>query len=210
MSDIRTKLLMGTTISAVSIMLVMAIGITSEQNTGVAATAFPMMGHFEIMVVNPDGTTSYAQGDNFITGAAKIDVATAVFEGSALAGTYNCTRLGTGTPVVGVDGLNGPLATTGVKCTGDAAPTGASMVCNGLGSTAGAAEQCVATTVHVMDAGDCNPCTISEVEIFVGTTGSPGTVGAIFAYTALTGDVVANAGAEVTTTYKIATGGTVV
>jgi len=208
MSDIRTKLLMGTTISAVSLMLVMAIGITSEQNSGTAGTALAMMGHFEIMVVNPDGTTSYTQSDNFISGAAKTDVATAVFEGAALAGTYDCVILGTGTPIVTTDGVLTALGDTGVKCTDDVAPAGAEMVCNGLGNADGTAEQCVATTKHIMDATDCDPCTITEAAIGVGVSGAADIV-TPFAFTALTASVVANAGAEVTTTYKIATGGIV-
>ncbi len=117
MSDIRTKLLLGTTISAVSIMLVMAIGISSEQYTGSNAIAsYGMNGHFEIMVVNPDGTTSYAQSDNFITGPAKDNTAALLLEGTAFpGGVPNCILLGTGTAVNTADGVNTALGDTGVK-----------------------------------------------------------------------------------------------
>jgi len=207
MSDIRTKLLMGTTISAVSLMLVMAIGISSEQNNvSDASTTFGLLGHFEIMVENPDGTASYAQSDNFVTGAAKTDVAELVFLGNAIAGKYDCTRLGSGTPVVGTDGVNAAFAVTGLACGDDASGT---EVCDGGGATSGTAEICTITTVHTMDS-DCDPsCTITEVEIGVGTSGLNNVLSDRFAYTALDGNVIANNGAEVTTTYKVATGGTI-
>ena len=160
---------MGTTISAVSLMLVMAIGIASVQNTGTtASTPFALMGHFEIMVENLDGTTSYVQTDNFINGLAKTNVGEALFEGVALNQPNDCTILGTGTPTNADDGITagGILATTGVACSDDVAPNNGSINCDGLGdSVILTAENCVIVTVHTTDAADCNPCDIDEAAI---------------------------------------------
>ena len=67
MSDIRTKLLLGTSISSVTIMLFMAAGFaTNTTELFTTELILPLNGHVTVMAVNPDGTVSYAQGDNFI------------------------------------------------------------------------------------------------------------------------------------------------
>jgi len=187
----------------------MAIGFGSVQNSGTAGTALGIAGHFEILVENPDGTTSYLQTDNFINGAAKTNVATAVFENVALNQPNNCIILGTGNPDDTSNGIVAALGTTGVKCTDDLVPAGAFMICNGLADSGTTAEQCVAVTKHVTDAADCNPCTITEAAIGVGTSGNAA-LGSTFAYGDLNAAIIANAGATVTTVYIVATGGVVV
>ena len=201
---------MGTTISAVSLMLVMAIGVSSVQNSGTTTgTSLGIMGHFEIMVVNPDGTTSYAQSDNFITGNTKDNTAALLLEGTAFpGGVPNCIKLGTGTAVDTADGLNAPLDTTATKCVADGG--GASQACNADGTTQGAAAICTSVTEHTM-AADCSPsCVISEASFGAGTSGGGNTLTDIFSYTALSATVTANTDALVTTTYKIATGGVII
>jgi len=212
MSDIRTKLLLGTTISAVSVMLVMAIGISSEQKVADASSTLGLLGNFQIMVQNPDGTTSYMQTDNFIAGVAKDNVAALVILGTAFpGGAPDCIKLGTGTAVDTTDGLNAPLDTTATKCSGDAtinAP-GPSQVCNTDGTTTGAAAICTIITEHTT-AGDCSPsCVISEASFGAGTSGNQD-LSNLFSYTNFGTDVTANEGAVVTTTYRIAFGGPIV
>jgi len=214
MSDIRTKLLMGTTISAVSIMLVMAIGITTEQNNVSAGNvaALGLMGHFEIKVVNPDGTISYAQGDNFVNGAAKTDVARAVFFGVAaepLLGTYDCTLLGTNiaNTLPGANDILNKLGTTGLACASDPGPV-PGVTCDGLGASGapGTAEKCTIVTEHTLGT-DCDPsCVLTVVAIGTGAQGDAD-LGSVFAFTDLDGDITANLGANATVTYIVATGG---
>jgi len=210
MSDIRTKILMGTTISAVSLMLVMAIGISSVQNSGsIAGTSLGIAGHFEIMVVNPDGSASYVQADNFINGAAKTNVGNALFTGATLNQPNDCIILGVGTPDNASDGIATALTVTGTACSDDSAPNTGSINCNGLGdSVITTAEQCVVVTKHVTDS-DCAPCDISEAAIGTGTTGQTALVTTL-AYTGLTSTITANVGATVTTTYKVAIAGDIV
>ena len=205
---------MGTTISAVSIMLVMAIGITSEQNNVSAGNvaALGLQGHFEIKVVNPDGTTSYAQGDNFVNGGAKNDVASHIFTGDGLAGVYDCTLLGTNpdATLAGADDILNKLGSTGVACGSDTGPV-PDVTCNAAGTSGspGAASICTITTEHTMDAADCDPCVLTVVAIGTGVLDATDLV-AVFAFTDLDNDITANAGANATVTYIVATGGPVV
>jgi len=212
MSDIRTKILMGTTISAVSVMLVMAVGMaTVQNNVPTAGTALGLMGHFEIMVQNPDGTASYAQGDNVVVGPGKNALAGDQFDGTGAtqSGPFICTQLGTGTNDNTADDINAVLTDTAEAC--DASVTGN---CAFGGTTAGAqlGAQCTIITVATIDgiAGvDANDqclltCLLTEVRLQEAGSGT------IFAQTALGTDVVANTQAEVTVTYKIAVGGAVV
>ena len=211
MSDIRTKILMGTTISAVSLMLVMAIGVSSVQNSGTTAgTSLGLMGHFEIMVQNPDGSASYVQADNFINGAAKNNVGTALFEGVALLQPNDCIILGTGTATDASDGIATALTLTGVACSDAAIPNTGSIDCNDLGdSVLTTAQQCTVVTKHVTDT-DCSPCDITNAAIGTGVTDAAALV-STFAYTVLTGGpITANEGATVTTTYRVAIAGDLV
>jgi len=212
MSDIRTKILMGTTISAVSVMLVMAVGMaTVQNNVPTAGTALGLMGHFEIMVENPDGTVSYAQGDNVVVGAGKNALAGDQFDGTGAtqSGPFICTELGTGTNDNTADDLNAVLTDTDEAC--DASVTGN---CGFGGTTAGAqlGAQCtIITEATIDDTGGVDgndqcltTCDLTEVRLQAAGGGI------IFAHTALDSSVTANTQAIVTVTYKIAVGGAVV
>ena len=71
MSDIRTKLLLGTSIGAVTMMFVMAAGIDFSNDANVTEMGVPIMGHATVMAIHPDGSAQYAQGDNEIMGEGK-------------------------------------------------------------------------------------------------------------------------------------------
>lgn len=197
MSDIRTKILLGTTISAVSVMLVMAIGMVSEQEP-TASSTLGIMGHFEMTVTNPDGTVHYVQTDNAFTGAGKEGIANASFGDGALPG-FNCTRLGTGVNDQSLEDLKAVLATTGVACDGDLTnncPGGDAAIAVTNGAV------CTITTEHTLDT-DCSPsCVLTEASL----NNAAGTV--IAAHTGLSTDVVANLNAKVALVYVAITGGT--
>ena len=96
MSDIRTKLLLGTTMASVSLMMVMAVRLgTIQNNQPSAASTLGLMGHFEIIVENPDGTVSYAQGTNVVTASLKNAAGDRLFEANGA--IFNCIMLGNGT-----------------------------------------------------------------------------------------------------------------
>ena len=169
------------------------------------------MGHFEIMVENPDGTVSYAQGDNVVVGAGKNALAGDQFDGTGAtqSGPFICTELGTGTNDPTADDIDAVLTDTDEAC--DADVTGN---CSFGGTTAGAqlGAQCsIVTVATIDDTGGIDgndqcllTCTLTEVRLQEAGSGT------VFAHTALDSSVVANTQAEVTTTYKIAVGGPVV
>lgn len=125
MSDIRTKLLLGTTISAVTIMFVMASGVNIFANdTSVSEMSFPIIGHVTVLAVNPDGSTSYIQTDNALLGAGKTLAAIQLFDGSAsgaaLGEAFNCIALGNdGSVDVTTSTLTDPLTNTPAACDTD-------------------------------------------------------------------------------------------
>ena len=199
MSDIRTKILLGTTISAVSVMLVMAVGMASVQANTPTET-LGLAGHFEVVVNNPDGTTYYSQGDNVVVGAGKQAVGDELFDGTAVtsAGQFLCTILGTGTFSATGENLAGALGNTLVACDGDASGN-----CNNAGS-ATTSEVCTIVTSAIIDddtgTDECSPaCELTEVRLEV----SGGTV---FSQTALATNVFASTDATVVTTYTMTIG----
>ena len=115
MSDIRTKLLLGTTITSVSLMLVMAVSLGTVQNNPTATSALGVMGHFEIIVQNPDGSAYYAQGDNVVTAAGKNAAGDRLFDTAGL--VFNCIMLGNGTNSDAAATITAVLVNTGVDCT---------------------------------------------------------------------------------------------
>jgi len=210
MSDIRTKLLMGTTISAVSVMLVMAVSMGAVQTNVPANSAFALAGHFEIMVENPDGSVAYVQGDNTITGPGKDTLAQNQFDGTTASGPYICTQLGTGTNVALADDIATALTNTLAVC--DLLVGGANLNCGTEGTFGTLGTQCTIITIATIDgiggvdgSDECIPtCTLTEVRLEEASSGT------IFAQTGLDVDIVANTQATVTVTYKIAVGGAVV
>ena len=204
MSDNREKLLLGTTITVVSLMLVMAVSLGAVQNNGPSAsTTLGLMGHFEIMVENPDGTVYYAQTDNTVTAAGKNKAGDDLFGVDARTGPFLCTQLGTGANNVASATITTALTDTKVAC--DALPVGSDAGANG---PAGAAQVHTITTAAVIDddvgVDQCVPsCLLTEVVL------GNAAIANVFSHTALSTSVVVNTGATVTTVYKVATGGVI-
>jgi len=209
MSDIRTKILLGTTISAVSLMLVMAVSMGAVQNNVPVSTTLGLVGHFEIFVDNPDGSAYYAQTDNTVTKAGKEKGGDDLFTVNARTGPFLCTQLGTGANNVASASITTPLTDTDEVC--DAGPTSANAAANGA---AGAAQVNTITTIATIDGiggvdgnDQClTTCNLTEVVLHAGPAQN---TGAIFAHAALSDAVVANTQASVTVVYKVATGGTI-
>ena len=197
MSDIRTKILLGTTISAVSVMLVMAIGMVTQQEP-TASSTLGIAGHFEMIVTNPDGTVSYVQTDNAFTGDGKEAIGGGSFGDSGAPG-LTCTRLGTGVNDQTAEDLDAVLGTTGVACDADLTnncPGGDATITVTDGAV------CTVTTEHTLST-DCSPaCLLTEASL----NNAAGSI--IAAHTGLSTDVVANEGADVALVYVAITGGT--
>jgi len=197
MSDIRTKLLFGTTIASVSLMLVMAVSLGAVQiNEPEANTSLVVMGHWTVMAVNPDGTTSYSQSDNVVTAAGKNLAGDRLFDAASGQGVFNCIQLGNGTNDNTEATINAALTDTAALC--DGTGVGADAAQNGVGDP-----QVTTLEVTITITGtDCPfTCTLTEAAL-----GDSVAMTNVFAHTALDSSVVVNDGADVTVTYIVSTG----
>jgi len=140
MSDIQTKLLLGTSIGAVAMIFVMAAGSDAFQSNTSATDTGLIMGHVTVMAVHPDGSTSYSQSDNLILDAGRQEAFKQLFDGTRadVAGEFDCMRLGNATtPVLATAGLTSVLPTLPISCDDDNTPSNAAFVndCTGASST---------------------------------------------------------------------------
>ena len=95
MSDIRTKLLLGTTLSALAMIFVMAVGVDAfDTKTTTASQPLSLYGHVTVWALHPDGSSSYAQGDNTIT--TSEDGIRQLVDASFTSDPFNCIDIGTG------------------------------------------------------------------------------------------------------------------
>ncbi len=109
---------MGTTIGALTIMFVMASGFDFSSDIATAEKYLPMMGHATVMAVNPDGSVSYAQGDNAIFGDGKDLAGDRLYGGGAAA--FVCIGMGDAvTPTPGTQTLTSALTDTIATADGD-------------------------------------------------------------------------------------------
>jgi len=117
MSDIRTKLLLGTTLASIAMIFVMAAGVDAfDTKATTAIQASGMNGHVTVMAVHPDGSISYSQGDNAIIAGTLSIAQTQLHDGdtASAAGAFECINIGTGDGTTGDDVT--PLTTTGQGC----------------------------------------------------------------------------------------------
>ena len=202
MSDIRTKLLLGTTIGALAMIFVMAVGVDSfKTNTTVSDTEFQIMGHVTVMAVHPDGSVSYAQGDNSIQQLGRDAALLQLFDRgtSATTGVFDCIRIGDGPVPVST----GKVALDSVMNDG----TTALQICDDSGGT---------TNTELSNEGTINSTStdiISEFTILAGDL-TAGTVtiteavlensgGLVVSHVELGSPVPAVLGTVVTITYSI-------
>jgi len=200
MSDIRTKLLLGTSIGALAMIFVMAVGFdTFDTKTGIAVQGTMLNGHITAIAVHPDGSMSYAQGDNAIQDTGLDPAASQLFDaGTAGAGNvFDCIRIGTGS-VAGdpltIDTVMGAAATALQVC-----GEGSTLVAGGdPGDIAITADFTMladdlidngATTVTVTEAvlEDSGGNVLSKVDLAAGVLGNLGTTITITYTMTLTG-----------------------
>lgn len=201
MSDIRTKILLGTTISAVSVMLVFAVSFAAIQtNSPTANSALGVMGHLTVTVTNPDGSMHYAQGDNTLVGAAKKTAAQTLFDASVAATTFTCMQLGNGTFSAASDGNTTPLLNSLVGCDGTADTS------SRAGLTDGAGYNLQLETDIITVGEDCSlTCLITEAAL--GETGSvDSTLNNPLSHVDIV-DITVSNGASVNLKYNMTTGG---
>jgi len=204
MSDIRTKLLLGTSIGAVTMMFVMAAGIDFSNDANVTEMAVPIMGHATVLAVNPDGSATYAQADNEIMAAGK-NIAALELYSNTRTGAFLCVGAGTdGTVVTTTQALTTPLATTLVVCDG----TGGVQTVPGTDAsgTDVSNERTVIATIVIIDGTQ----TLTEVALSNagggGTMGSAAFIAGTISHVDLAADVDVVGGTEVTITFTMSTG----
>lgn len=210
MSDIRTKLLLGTSISAVTMMLVMAAGFATNTNEiSTSELILPLNGHVTVMAINPDGIISYAQGDNFIFGSGKDLAASALYDPNAgsRAAAFVCVGLGEeafATVTESDKALTSALGTTNVVCS-TAVPTANVSGVDGAG-VGNKVDIIVATTIAVGEG------TTTITEVALSNAGGGGlasaaafTNGAI-SHIKLAAGIDVVEGTEITVTYTMETG----
>ena len=173
MSDIRTKLLLGTTMGALAMMFVMAVGVDAfDTTTTTAVQPGVLMGHATVMAVHPDGSMSYSQGDNAIIAGGLVPAITQLMDGTvAVAGNvFNCVRIGTGAP-------GAPSGNVGAGAI-TLLPTTTAQNCDGAATTAnagGAATINTSFTIVGTDVAPVNTGTVTIQEALLeDATGSPG------------------------------------
>jgi len=203
MSDIRTKLLLGTSIGAVTMMLFMASGIISTNDSIATTQTFPMFGHVEVLAVHPDGSSSYSQGDNLILGEGKDRAGAFLYDPAGAPGPFVCIGMGdAGTVVESDDGLTAALATF-VKC-----DTTTNASAGGVDGGAGAGS--VAVVEVVMPAIDADDLTngaglVTEVALGSGGGASVAITG-VLSHIDLAVNVPVVLNTIVTITYTMTTG----
>ena len=116
MSDIRTKLLLGTSIGALAMIFVMAAGVDAfDTKTSTASQSGVLNGHVTVMAIHPDGTTSYSQADNAIV-VTGLDAAAAQLFGAAQSDAFECINIGEGNIAGNAADIDVPLGVTGLTC----------------------------------------------------------------------------------------------
>jgi len=200
MSDIRTKLLLGTSIATVAMMfaLVSSMGI-SENSVGVQQSS-QLLGHVEMVFVDPDGTVSYVQGDNLVTEPGLNLAAARLYDANDAAPTFSCIQLGDDpAPVVGIDetALDKPLVNTKILCDTASPVTTTAQTNTPNGAIS---EIVVPITILATD----GPTTITEVGLMQGDTGTI-TVTGLISHFVLAVAIPVVDGTVVTVTYTMTT-----
>ena len=210
MSDIRTKLLLGTSIGAVAMIFVIAAGFGAIQfNTSATETGL-IMGHVTVMAVHPDGSTSYSQSDNLILDAGRNEAFNQLFNGSRTdaSGEFDCMRLGNATtPALADVGLTESTMILPISCDDDNEAKNAAFAndCTGTSSTvADLVTVFDAITAPDLNADGSNTLTESLLMQDAATSPGGGTTNTIILSHALLGTPVSVVlGTEVTLTYTM-------
>ena len=198
---------MGTTIGAITMMFVMASGFAFSSDVATTEKYLPMMGHATVMAVNPDGSVSYAQGDNAIFGDGKDLAGDRLYGGGAAA--FTCIGMGdAGTPTPAVQQLTAPLTDTVATADTDG-PSNPQAGADGAANAGNFVD--IIAVFPGIGAGD-GTTSITEVALTnAGCTGALQATGALFNDAMLSHITLANPvdvveGTVVTVTYTMETG----
>jgi len=193
MSDIRTKLLLGTSIGALAMIFVMAVGVDAfNTESTIAVQSGTLNGHATVMAIHPDGSISYVQTDNIIVDAG-VDVAIDnLFDATAAAAAtpFDCIEMGSGAGT----------STTAL----DAALGAAGPICSGAATNPVAAPNAAVDIVSVFpalvaaDMTDGGQTTVTITEVVLENSS-----GVIISHVELTTDIGAVVGTIVTITYTM-------
>jgi len=200
MSDIRTKILLGTTLGAFAMIFVMAAGVDAfNTNTSVASNGYTVNAHVTMMAVHPDGSVSYSQGDNLSQDLGKDVALKALFDESSQSLTvfFDCIRIGDeGTPTLTGPAVNpmNAAATAAAAC--DADGTLGNIELSSAGTVGEASGDLVAS--FTMLAGDLTDGSVTITEASLENAGA-----VVISHVALGTAVTANLDTVVTVTYTM-------
>jgi len=169
----------------------------------------PLNGHVTVMAVNPDGTVSYAQGDNFIFGSGKDLAASALYDPNAgsRAAAFVCIGLGEQAFATVDDtdkALTSALGTTNVECS-TAVPTADVAGVDGAGD----GNKVKIIKAITIAAGE-GTTTITEVALSNagggGLASAAGFIAGAISHIKLAAGIDVVEGTEITVTYTMETG----
>jgi len=199
MSDIRTKILLGTSIGSVALILLVSGMGFSTSDTSVSEQGYQILGHVELLAINPDGTMSYSQGDNAVQDGGKDVAAATLFDAGGAGLTFSCIQLGDSNAVaVGTadTALTQKLTSTNIVC------DNASPVTTAANNPAGAKSEI--EVQFTIDVGDTDK-TITEVALCTGTTATT-TCANMLSHFELAVPIPVVTDTQVTVTYTMTTG----
>jgi len=202
MSDIRTKILLGTSIGSVALILLVSGMGFSTSDTSVSEQGYQILGHVEVMSVDPDGTISYSQGDNAVQDGGKDVAASCLFDAFVACVTFSCIQLGdAGTPAIGTGdtALTQKLTTQTILC--DAASP---VTTNANAGTPTGAESEIEVQFTIL-AADA-PTTITEVALCTGTTATTVCANMLSHFELAGNGIPVVTDTQVTVTYTMTTG----
>jgi len=189
MSDIRTRLLLGTSLASIAMIFVMAAGVDAfDTKTTSAIQASGINGHVTVMAVHPDGSISYSQGDNLIVVASLTAAQKQIHDASTVAVglVFDCMRLGSG------DGTGNDLVgATELTATGQVCDDDSTMDVTGDGTG-----NLIST--FTIAAGDLTAGAVTISDVVLETAG-----GTVISHVALAADVPAVLNTEVTITFSM-------
>jgi len=200
MSDIRTKILLGTTLGAFAMIFVMAAGVNAfNTNTSVASSGYTVNAHVTMMAVHTDGTVSYAQGDNASQDLGKDVALGALFNENVQSLTvfFDCIRIGDeGTPDLTGPAVNpmNAAATAAPSCDDDGTLTAIELSADG---TVGEASGDLITTFTIA-ADDLTAGSVTVTEASLENAGA-----VVISHVALGTAVTANLDTVITVTYTM-------
>ena len=201
MSDIRTKLLLGTTIGALAMIFVMAAGVDPlKTNVSAVESNTPMlMGHVTVTAVHADGSMSYVQGDNAIQNLGRDAALIQLFDGTAAVdtGVFDCMRIGTGQGAINAD-ITTPMVTTSAQACDTSSTVSNILLAAANGGTASGNLVATFPGLALTDL-----ITVTGVSVTVSEVVLENLAGVVLSHVALGTNVTANLNTAITINYTM-------